>query len=175
MFQGMQADELLFDTGNSSIGPFLVASSRKGICAVLLADDEEGLIAQFRTEFPDRGFRRGGAEYRRVVAEVEKLIESPHYVFLSPIEVAGDEFDQMVWAALRNTRPGPTVSLAEIARTIGASAGSERLVEAAIGRSRHAVLVPTHRVVDAEGKSVPFRWGAQRQRELLAREIAFYG
>jgi AraC family transcriptional regulator of adaptative response/methylated-DNA-[protein]-cysteine methyltransferase len=175
MFQGMQADELLFDIGRSSIGAFLVASSRKGIGAVLLGDGEEKLIAQFRKEFADRGFARGGAAHGRVVAEVGKLIEAAHYAFLSPIDAQGSEFEQMVWAALRNTRPGAMVSVGEIARVIGASVGAERAVEAAIARSRHAVLVPTHRVVDADGKLLPFRWGAERQGRLLAREIAVYG
>src|SRR5688572_4974687 len=62
------------------------------------------------------------------------------------VELNGTPFQQRVWRALRNVRPGRTASYTDIARIIGAPT-AVRAVGAANGANPIAVVVPCHRVI----------------------------
>ena len=44
-------NELRFAIGESSLGPILVASSDKGICAILFGSDSDALVPELRKGF----------------------------------------------------------------------------------------------------------------------------
>jgi len=83
-------------------------------------------------------------------------------VFATSIR-AGD-FEQMLYAALRQTKPGTTVTPAEIAVI------SAPFVRAHASRDHLAVVVPFHRLQELDGTSPAYRWGEERRAALLKRE-----
>lgn len=76
-------------------------------------------------------------------------------VFTLPIAPKGTEFQQRVWAALREIPYGETRTYGEIAAAIG-SPNASRAVGAACGSNPILLLIPCHRVVGKNGALTGF-------------------
>ncbi len=81
----------------------------------------------------------------------------------------GTPFQQEVWHALRTIPAGETISYAELARRVGRPTGF-RAVGGANGRNPVAVVVPCHRVINADGGLGGYRGGLDHKRWLLRHE-----
>lgn len=168
---GGRRAEIRFAVGQCSLGAILVAQSQRGICAILLGDDPGRLLRELQDRFRNADLIGGDAGFERLVAEVVGFIEAPGLGLNLPLDVRGTAFQQRVWQALRDIRPGATVSYAELARRIGAPAAA-RAVAGACAANCLAVAIPCHRVVRQDGAISGYRWGVERKRELLRREAA---
>ena len=166
---GGAQETLRFAIGQSSLGAILVASSDKGVAAILIADDPEMLIRDLQDRFPNATFIGGDAAYETLVARVVGMVESPGTALDLPLDVRGTAFQQRVWTALRGVRSGTTASYADIAKAIGAPR-STRAVAGACAANALAIAIPCHRVVRTDGTVSGYRWGVERKRALLARE-----
>lgn len=91
--------------------------------------------------------------------------------FSVPVATCGTPFQEVVWRELRGIPYGSTLSYGELARRIG-SPGASRAVGAANGSNRVLILVPCHRVVNANGTPGGYAGGAERKRSLLELERA---
>jgi methylated-DNA-[protein]-cysteine S-methyltransferase len=83
-----------------------------------------------------------------------------------PLAMHGNEFEQRVWAALREIPYGETASYGEIAERIGAP-GAARAVGVANARNPIAIIVPCHRVIGAGGSLTGYGGGLPRKQRLL--------
>jgi AraC family transcriptional regulator of adaptative response/methylated-DNA-[protein]-cysteine methyltransferase len=166
---GGQNAEIRFAVGQCSLGSILVAQSQRGICAILLGDDPDGLVRDLQDQFPKAQLIGGDADFERLVAEVVGFIEAPALGLNLPLDVRGTAFQQRVWQALRDIPPGATMSYADIAERIG-SPRAVRAVAQACGANAIAVAIPCHRVVRRDGDISGYRWGVDRKRALLHRE-----
>ncbi len=92
-------------------------------------------------------------------------------VFALPLAPRGSEFQQKVWAALREIPFGATSSYGALARRLGAP-NHARAVGHANGRNPLSIFVPCHRVVGASGALTGYAGGVDRKRWLLAHEGA---
>jgi AraC family transcriptional regulator of adaptative response/methylated-DNA-[protein]-cysteine methyltransferase len=160
-----------FAVGEASLGAVLVGATDKGVCAILLGDDPDALVRDLQDRFPNAEFKGGDAEFERMVAEVVGLVEAPGQRLDLPLDIRGTAFQQRVWAALSAIPPGRTATYAEIARAIG-QPRAVRAVGRACGANPLAIAIPCHRVVRADGDPSGYRWGVERKRELIAREVA---
>ncbi|MBL0214998.1 MAG: bifunctional DNA-binding transcriptional regulator/O6-methylguanine-DNA methyltransferase Ada [Myxococcales bacterium] len=167
--RGGTAAEIRFAVGECSLGSILVASSTRGVCAILLGDDPDLLARELQDQFPKATLVGGDAGFEAIVARVVGVIEEPRLGVALPLDVRGTAFQQRVWSALQKIRVGTTASYAEIAKQIGAPS-SVRAVAQACGANRLAVAIPCHRVVRSDGALSGYRWGVERKRTLLARE-----
>lgn len=129
--------------GLSMTGPFASAAPRDD-AHPLLAEAARQLYAYFRGELR---------------------------VFDLPLDLAGTEFQQRVWSALRRIPYGETCSYAALAREIG-SPGAFRAVGAANGANPVAIIVPCHRVIASDGTLCGFGGGLDRKRYLLELEAS---
>jgi len=166
---GGAQEVLSFAVGQCSLGAILVASSAKGVAAILLGDDPEALLRDLQDRFPKARLVGGDAAYERLVAQVVGMVEEPARGFDLPLDVRGTAFQQRVWQALRAIPAGATETYSSIARKIGA-ARSVRAVAGACAANLHAVAIPCHRVVRQDGDLSGYRWGVERKRELIERE-----
>jgi len=160
-----------FAVGVCSLGAILVASSERGLCAILLGEDPDALLRELQDRFPRADLLPGDAAFNRTVATVVGFVETPGRDLDLPLDVRGTAFQQRVWQALREVPPGRTASYAEIARRIGAPR-SVRAVAGACAANALAVAIPCHRVVRTDGGLSGYRWGVERKRALLALESA---
>lgn len=166
---GGAQETLRFAIGQSSLGAILVASSDKGVAAILIADDPEALVHDLQDRFPNAALVGGDAAYETLVARVVGMVESPGSALDLPLDIRGTAFQQRVWTALRQIPAGTTASYADIAKTIGAPK-STRAVAGACAANALAVAIPCHRVVRTDGALSGYRWGVERKRALLALE-----
>jgi len=90
-----------------------------------------------------------------------------------PIATAGTPFQREVWAALRQIRPGTTLSYSALARQLGRPK-SARAVGLANGANPIAIVVPCHRVIGADASLSGYGGGLDRKRWLLAHEGAVF-
>jgi AraC family transcriptional regulator, regulatory protein of adaptative response / methylated-DNA-[protein]-cysteine methyltransferase len=162
-------EEIRFAVGESALGAILVASSAKGVVAILLGDDPELLVRDLQDRFPRAKLIGADRDYESLVARVVGLIEAPGIGFGLPLDIRGTAFQQRVWRALQEIPPGQTVSYAEIARRIG-TPKAVRAVAGACAANNLAVAIPCHRVVRNDGTLSGYAWGVDKKRTLLDRE-----
>ena len=165
---GADAD-IRFAVGECSLGSILVATSEKGVCAILLGDDPDALVRDVQDRFPKANLIGGDAGFEALVARVVGFVEAPGLGLDLPLDVRGTAFQQRVWQALRAIPPGETASYADIAQRIGAPT-AVRAVARACAANALAVAIPCHRVVRNDGALSGYRWGVERKRALLKKE-----
>ncbi|MGP0593997.1 bifunctional DNA-binding transcriptional regulator/O6-methylguanine-DNA methyltransferase Ada [Nitrospira sp. T9] len=161
--------DIRFAVGECSLGSILVATSERGVCAILLGDDPEQLTRDLQKQFPQAHFIEGDVDFGYLVATVIGFVEAPERGLDLPLDVQGTAFQQRVWKALQNIPAGSTVSYADLAASIGAPKAI-RAVARACGTNAIAVAIPCHRVVRTNGELSGYRWGIERKRVLLERE-----
>jgi AraC family transcriptional regulator of adaptative response/methylated-DNA-[protein]-cysteine methyltransferase len=162
-------EEIRFAVGKTSLGEILVASSKKGVAAILLGDDPDELVRNLQDRFPKARLIGADSEYEALIALVVGFIEMPGTGLTLPLDVRGTAFQQRVWRALQEIPVGETVSYAEVARRIG-SPNAMRAVAGACAANHLAVAIPCHRVVRGDGSLSGYAWGVARKRALLDRE-----
>lgn len=165
-----EKESFLYDFRQSSIGGVFIAVSRKGVCALLLGQDETILGQDFIRRFPNALIEKSIALRNRKIDWVSSLIESYEYHGNNiPLDFRGSEFQQVVWRKLREIPYGKTASYSEIAKNIGAPS-SARAVAGACRANPIALLVPCHRVLAKNKKISGYRWGASLKLQLLENE-----
>jgi AraC family transcriptional regulator, regulatory protein of adaptative response / methylated-DNA-[protein]-cysteine methyltransferase len=168
---GGKNEEIKFAVGQTSLGAILVASSKKGVAAILLGADPDELIRNLQDRFPKARLIGADRDYEALVARVVGLVETPGIGLSLPLDVRGTAFQQRVWQALREIPVGETICYAEIARRIGCPQAAQA-VAAACAANNLAVAIPCHRVVRNDGSLSGYAWGVERKRALLDREAS---
>ncbi len=109
---------------------------------------------------------------RQLAEELEVYFEGRDPPFRTPLELReGTEFQQQVWAALREVRFGETRSYMDIACRIG-NPSAVRAVGQAVSANPVGIVVPCHRVINSSGKLGGFSAGLALKRRLLEHEGA---
>ncbi|MEC3950156.1 bifunctional DNA-binding transcriptional regulator/O6-methylguanine-DNA methyltransferase Ada [Sphingobium sp. HWE2-09] len=162
-------ETIRFAVGQCSLGAILVASSKRGVAAILIGDDPGLLLADLQDRFPSANLIGADHRYEQLVAHVVALVENPRRGHDLPLDVRGTAFQQRVWRALLNVPPGETVSYAELTDRIGAPK-SVQDVASACAANNLAIAIPCHRVVKSNGSFLGYAWGIDRKRQLLDQE-----
>jgi methylated-DNA-[protein]-cysteine S-methyltransferase len=85
------------------------------------------------------------------------------------VEQPGSEFLSDAWRALRETRPGESLTYTELAARAGRPA-AVRAAANACARNAAALFVPCHRVLRTDGGLGGYRWGTEVKQWLLRHE-----
>ncbi|MGJ0509947.1 MAG: methylated-DNA--[protein]-cysteine S-methyltransferase [Methylocystis sp.] len=165
----VQKETLFVALRPCSLGLALVATSEKGICALLLGDDADALNAELARRFPQARIRAADSACESLAAEAIALVDAPDKARAIPLDLRGTPFQRRVWDALRAIPSGRTASYADVANSIGAPKAT-RAVAGACAANPVAIAVPCHRVLHRDGTLSGYRWGVARKRALLERE-----
>jgi AraC family transcriptional regulator of adaptative response/methylated-DNA-[protein]-cysteine methyltransferase len=158
-----------WSTTDSPLGRVLVATTERGLCAVLFADSDKQAERELQARFAKATLQRDDSGLGQALRFVlSHLAESASAASL-PFDVRATSFQHRVWEALRAIPRGETRTYSQIAQTIGAPK-AVRAVGAACGANPLAAVVPCHRAVGADGRLTGYRWGVERKRRLLAME-----
>jgi len=155
--------------GTFSLGTVLVAASSKGVAAILLGDDAKALHHELTGAFPHAHLVPDATGLEAIVAKVVAFLDAPRKGLDLPLDIRGSAQQKAVWHALRDVPAGQTVTYGQIAKTLPLAATAQD-VGAACAANVHAVAIPCHRVVKADGSIAGYRWGVQRKRKLINRE-----
>ena len=167
---GANTTAIRFAVSECSLGSILVAQSECGICAILIGDDPELLARDLQDGFPQAELAGGDEGFAVSVAAVVGFVEAPATGLDLPLDIRGTAFQQRVWQTLRDIPVGATMSYAEVANRIGAPK-SVRAVARACSANTLAVAIPCHRVIRSDGGLSGYRWGVERKRALLEKEL----
>jgi AraC family transcriptional regulator of adaptative response/methylated-DNA-[protein]-cysteine methyltransferase len=162
-------ERLRFGFRETAVGLTLVASSERGVAAILLGADETDLRRQLRDAVPGAVLEEDEAGLAATLDQVAASIDRPRGAPAFPLDLRGSAGERAVWAALRTIPSGQTRSYGAVAKALGGALTAQE-VGAACAANRVAVAVPCHRVVRADGGISGYRWGVQRKRRLLASE-----
>lgn len=163
-----ECETLCCEISDCSLGLVLIATSPRGVCAILFGDDRAVLQKEFRRRFPKATLASPTEASQSLTASVLALVEA-RTVKTPPLDLRGTDFQKRIWRALLEIPAGSTVSYKELAHRAGMPA-AVRAVAGACAANPLALLVPCHRVVRHDGCLSGYRWGVARKRTLLERE-----
>lgn len=90
--------------------------------------------------------------------------------FSVPLAPHGTDFQQQVWAALRRIPYGETWSYRDLAQQVQRPQGYQAVGQAN-GRNPIGIIVPCHRVIQADGSLGGYAGGVDRKSWLLRHEL----
>jgi len=158
-----------YGVGASALGAVLVGATGRGVCCVLLGDDDAEVVRALEQEFPRADLLRDDAGVREWTEEVVARVAGHAPDAQVPLDLAGTDFQRRVWAALQRVPLGSTISYGALAGQMGAPRAARAVASACAG-NHAAILVPCHRVVRADGALGGYRWGVERKSALIERE-----
>ncbi|HFU4459339.1 TPA: methylated-DNA--[protein]-cysteine S-methyltransferase [Streptococcus suis] len=85
-----------------------------------------------------------------------------------PLETIGTEFQEKVWALLKEIPYGQTTSYGQLAQQLGLQSG--QAIGGAVGRNPYAIIVPCHRVLNQKGQLTGYAGGLDKKSWLLQHE-----
>jgi AraC family transcriptional regulator of adaptative response/methylated-DNA-[protein]-cysteine methyltransferase len=155
----------------SPIGPLVAAATPDGVCLLEFADRRalERQLATLRKRL-SCAIVPGRNEHLDVLnEELGKYFEAALTRFTVPLVTAGTPFQEDVWRRLVQIPYGQTLSYSALAREVGRP-GAQRAVGRANGDNRLAIVIPCHRVVQADGQLRGYGGGLWRKQFLLDLE-----
>lgn len=105
----------------------------------------------------------------QVEAEVRQYFAGELREFRTPVAHLGTTFQRLVWDALKRIPFGETRSYSEIAEAVG-KPSAVRAVAQANGANPLALIVPCHRVINANGDFGGYGGGLTRKKWLIHHE-----
>jgi AraC family transcriptional regulator of adaptative response/methylated-DNA-[protein]-cysteine methyltransferase len=152
-------------------GPMIAGATDDGICLLEFAD-RRMLEAQLQRlgkllrQPMIPGEHRYLAQLRE---ELTSYFAGELQTFRVPLVYRGTPFEERVWRELTRIPYGETISYAQLAERVS-SPGAQRAVGRANGMNRIAIVIPCHRVVNADGKLGGYGGGLWRKNWLLNLE-----
>jgi len=101
--------------------------------------------------------------------ELAEYFAGTRRAFDVPLSFPGTPFQERVWTVLRGINYGERISYLEQSRRVG-DAKAIRAVAQANGQNPIAILIPCHRVINADGHLGGFGGGLLRKQYLLDLE-----
>jgi AraC family transcriptional regulator of adaptative response/methylated-DNA-[protein]-cysteine methyltransferase len=153
------------------LGPMVVGATDEGLCLLEFSDRR---MLERQLSILGRRFKvplvPGEHEHlRRAKLQLAEYFAVKRREFEIPLHVVGSEFQQKVWRALQEIPYGETRSYRDLARAVR-SPDAVRAVGQANGMNRVAIVIPCHRVVNADGRLGGYGGGLWRKQRLLALE-----
>lgn len=149
------------------LGQVLLATSDRGVCALLFGDEPAALREELQQRFAAAQLEEDEAGLRSWLQQVLAQLEEPERAAHLPLDIRGSAFQQRVWQALQRIPSGETRSYAQLAAQLDSH---PRAVARACASNSIGLLLPCHRVVASDGSLSGYRWGLQRKQRLLEQE-----
>ena len=175
--KGGRGVRIRYGAQQTAFGWVQVAATDRGVCSVMLGDDERALEKELEAEFPNASRSHmqpagdADADVRAWLASVVGYLEGVLPGPRVPLDVRGTALQEKVWGELRRIPYGETRTYTELAQAVGAPR-AVRAVASACARNPVALVIPCHRVIGRDGDVRGYRWGRERKERLLAHEHA---
>lgn len=153
------------------LGPMAAGAVDEGLCLLEFSDRRmlEAQLQALRHRFRLPMIPAESPHFSLLRKELGGYFSGTLREFSVPVVLRGTDFQERVWRGLLGIPYGKTLSYAALAERIGAS-GASRAVGHANGLNRIALIVPCHRVVNADGRAGGYGGGLWRKQALLDLE-----
>ena len=142
----------------------------RGVCAILLGDGPAALARELEDRFPRAELVGGDRDFESLLARVVGFVGFPALGLDLALDIRETTFQRRIWQALQDIPAGTTASYRAGAGRVG-SAKAARAVARECASNPLAVAIPCHRAVRNDGRPGGYRWGVERKRVLLDREV----
>jgi methylated-DNA-[protein]-cysteine S-methyltransferase/AraC family transcriptional regulator of adaptative response/methylated-DNA-[protein]-cysteine methyltransferase len=165
------AHEIEFAVGDCALEKVLVARSPVGVCAIRFGSTAGELEQDLAASFPDSRVVLNNRRLRDDLAKVVQFIAMPRDPLDLDLDIRGTPFQRRVWGALRTIAFGKPLTYAQLACRVSGPK-SLRAVAQACAENPIALAIPCHRVMGNSGSMAGYRWGIERRRALINKEVA---
>lgn len=157
---------------SSPVGPLILGATRDALCLLECADEErlQPRLAHLRKRHAASLGAAPNPLLGRLREQLAEYFTGSRRQFDAPLAYAGSPFQRQVWGVLCEIPYGQTWSYLDVARRLGDPLAT-RAVGAANGMNPIAIVIPCHRVVNADGKLGGYGGGLWRKRILLDLEL----
>ena len=126
-------------------------------------------INALKKDFPNESIVEADSGFELIEQQLYEYAQGLRKVFDIPLYISGTDFQKSVYDVLREVKYNEVISYTELARRLG----DEKKVMAvanAIGKNRHLILIPCHRIISKNGSLGGFSAGLDLKEVLLKHE-----
>jgi len=171
---GGEGIEIRYGWHETPFGTCLIGLTIRGVCQLAFVDekrDRASAVNDLQKDWSSAALVEDGKVTANVIEQIFGERDQ-HNLQRIPLLLRGTNFQLKVWQALLKIPEGGLVSYQQLAKQLGTPSAS-RAIGNAVGRNPIAYLIPCHRVLRSNGELGGYRWGTDRKKALLARELAF--
>ena len=157
---------LCYATAPTPIGTLHVAATSRGIALIGWNKDEIGEIAK---KMKLQVVETVTPLLAQCISQLGEYFDGSRREFSLPLHLAGTEFQMQAWTELQKIPYGETISYGEQATRLGNPKGS-RAVAQANHNNPVSIVIPCHRVINANGSLGGYASGPEIKKFLLNLE-----
>ncbi len=167
----MNETKIVYCNFESPLGEMIAGATETGVCFLEWHDRggveriKERVIKRYRAQLEEGSNRH----LKLLRSELEKYFQGKLEKFLVPVDVKGTPFEKRDWEQLMKIPYGVTISYGELARRMG-NVNASRAVGRANGANYLSIVIPCHRVIEANGKLRGYGGGLWRKQYLIELE-----
>ncbi len=167
----MNETKIVYCNFESPLGEMIAGATETGVCFLEWHDRggveriKERVVKRYRARLEE-----GSNRYLKLLnSELEKYFQGKLEKFSVPVDVKGTPFELRDWERLMKIPYGTTISYGELARRMG-NVNASRAVGRANGANYLSIVIPCHRVIEANGKLRGYGGGLWRKQYLIELE-----
>ena len=169
--QALSTANLLFSTTVSTpLGPMIAISDDTALYLLQFTDQPNVQEILERLEHKIQATAQGALHpINRITAELKAYFDGTLTTFATPTLFSGTLFQKKVWHKLQHIPFGTTCSYSSIANAID-QPNAFRAVARANSMNMLTLIVPCHRVINAQGSLSGYAGGIERKKWLIEHE-----
>ena len=165
---------LLADWLDTPLGPMLAIADEERL-VLLEFVERRGLETELKRLRGRYAVLPGSNDViKHIDRELQEYYAGERHSFETPVQLMGTDFQKSVWNELRRIPYGEAISYMELAQRVGRPTAF-RAVAQANGANQLAVIIPCHRVINADGRIGGYGGGVPRKEWLLGLEGSWPG
>lgn len=153
------------------VGRLVFGATDDAVCLLQFTEPDRlsEHIEALRARYVDCAVNEDHPLLRVLRSQLEEYFAGRRRAFDVPLRFSGTAFQEKVWSTLQRIPFGQTCSYLELAKQVG-DVEATRAVGAANGANPIAIVIPCHRVINANGRIGGYGGGLWRKRVLLDLE-----
>jgi O-6-methylguanine DNA methyltransferase len=167
----MQNGKIVYHNLDSPLGQMIAGATDRGVC--FLEWHDRGGVERIKQRVEKRYkiplIKGNNQHLDKLEKELGDYFDERLKKFEVKIDVAGTPFEKKVWEQLLQIPYGETKSYGQIAKHLG-KPGAQRAVGRANGANYLSIVIPCHRVIEANGNLRGYGGKLWRKRYLLELE-----
>ena len=159
------------DWYDSPVGPLIASATNDALCGLSFCDADrlQQRLQALRQRHESTLLEGSHPLLSQLRTQLQEYFAGQRREFTVPLSASGSAFQERVWAALCEIPYGETWSYLQLASRIG-DVLATRAVGYANGANPIAIVIPCHRVINADGGDGGYGGGLWRKRILLDLE-----
>ena len=160
----------------SPLGDMIAGATDNGLCFLEWHDrgGVERIKERVQKRYKCELVESDNPHLRTLRNQLDEYFTGTRTTFDVPIDVTGTPFERAVWDKLLQIPCGETRSYGQMAQLLG-KPGASRAVGRANGANYLGIVIPCHRVIEANGNLRGYGGGVWRKKWLLELESASAG